>query len=980
MTTSILGYYGPDPKWQVFSDNGLPGAGYKLWAFAAGTTSPLDTYSDPFCQTANANPVVFDAAGRATIVFKLGVAYKIVLTYADGEIDSGTGLPTLGSTIWSIDNYGSISSAFCTVASIADLKALNSAAFDFVSVLGYYVAGDQGGGLFYWNGSSSVTQDTGMVFYGADNSSGANNGRYIRMITPGAEVNVRWFGAKGDNSNNDTTALAAADTYAQAQGAKPALYLPNGAFKISSDPGLVSLVHLAGGASLVCAALTPAIKPIIDDLGYHFSCTTNIVFPASQIVHAEWFSSVALGGGSNDDTAAFQKALLSIAANGGVLEVAGASVYYKITGTLPLASNLTIRGLGNQSCFKFASGISTTIPMFLGAATAVLTNVAIRKIQLDGNATGQISTHTPNAITGNFSNSVIEDCLMQNFFGTAISLGIAAYPCTNMKVKGNLFYQNGQNHTDESGLLAGSIKIVNGSYIDIIDNHIEDFNSYGAYGICIYCTATYSALTNINIKRNELIGCNIQHFPYGALYAGEVVVADNKVDLSSVYGYSTPDCIMFEYGNGHVRISNNTLYPNLVSAGIHVMPVGSTAPAIPLRYEIDNNSIFTTATLSTEADVNGSTHSGISIESAQHYTAYVHDNNIVMQNDDTTVPGLVTGSYGICEDGSAWGSATGTVKYGTNTISGWAVSIYNAHSTSTLVLPQTVSIIGDLHISGLIYGTLGLTGFINGLQMSVMTTAISVSSGCAMDSTGAQIIKLASMFNKNIVNSGRTAFQAWTLGSGGGGVPATVSFSTGWKNIFIIMDSAGTVDIGLDDAVNLDANKLLAYAGTITGTTWIYYRRIGSVYISGTSGSYQVRPFRQFGDFFSYDSDIWANDYTGAGDITAGAAISLLYVPLYIVTKAKINVRLENNNTSNSASNLLITNYNDTSSTPGYFPLSMGRPTVDAASYLASAFIMDIDTVVSGSSVLIYAKTGHSADRVSIAAIGYADYRGKDGF
>lgn len=70
---------------QYFDSNGDPLAGGKLYFYDTGTTTLATTYSDSAESTANANPVVLDAAGRQPDVFYTG-SLKIVLTSADDAI------------------------------------------------------------------------------------------------------------------------------------------------------------------------------------------------------------------------------------------------------------------------------------------------------------------------------------------------------------------------------------------------------------------------------------------------------------------------------------------------------------------------------------------------------------------------------------------------------------------------------------------------------------------------------------------------------------------------------------------------------------------------------------------------------------------------------------------------------------------------------------------------------------------------------
>lgn len=85
----------PSPVFTGFDNNGDPLSGGKLYTYAAGTTTPLATYTDVGLLTPNANPIILDSGGRAT-VFLRSTSYKFVLkTSAD-------------VTVWTQDNVSAV--------------------------------------------------------------------------------------------------------------------------------------------------------------------------------------------------------------------------------------------------------------------------------------------------------------------------------------------------------------------------------------------------------------------------------------------------------------------------------------------------------------------------------------------------------------------------------------------------------------------------------------------------------------------------------------------------------------------------------------------------------------------------------------------------------------------------------------------------------------------------------------------------------
>jgi hypothetical protein len=73
------GTYAPSVDYQFFTDAGAVLDGGKLYFYAAGTSTPLDTYSDVGLTTPNTNPIILNSAGRsANAIFFTASSYKLI--------------------------------------------------------------------------------------------------------------------------------------------------------------------------------------------------------------------------------------------------------------------------------------------------------------------------------------------------------------------------------------------------------------------------------------------------------------------------------------------------------------------------------------------------------------------------------------------------------------------------------------------------------------------------------------------------------------------------------------------------------------------------------------------------------------------------------------------------------------------------------------------------------------------------------------
>lgn len=98
----------PNEYQQFFDGSGNPLAGGKLYSYAAGTNTPLSTYTDESGGTPNANPTILDSKGRATIWIPQTTGYKFQLQ------------DSLSNVIWTVDNVFLIANGSITSKEIGN--------------------------------------------------------------------------------------------------------------------------------------------------------------------------------------------------------------------------------------------------------------------------------------------------------------------------------------------------------------------------------------------------------------------------------------------------------------------------------------------------------------------------------------------------------------------------------------------------------------------------------------------------------------------------------------------------------------------------------------------------------------------------------------------------------------------------------------------------------------------------------------------
>lgn len=241
----------PSPKMQFFDANGNPLVGGKLYTYAAGTTTPLATYTDSGAGTPNANPIILDSRGEASVWLGTSLYYMELKTSAD-------------VLVWTADNIGGI----------ATLSAL--AASGGSALIGFLQSG---------SGAVATTVQAKLR----------------------DRVSVKDFGAVGDGATDDSTAVQ------NAVNTGKEVFFPNGLYKILTPITVATAgQRLVGESSsntyfVTAAATTNDILRInafmVDVSGFNFrpTSTSNIclrIYGGQAHIHGNRFLAASANSGT----------------------------------------------------------------------------------------------------------------------------------------------------------------------------------------------------------------------------------------------------------------------------------------------------------------------------------------------------------------------------------------------------------------------------------------------------------------------------------------------------------------------------------------------------------------------------------------------------------------------------------------------------------------------------------------------------------
>jgi len=162
------------PFWQVFDANGNPAAGAKASFFTAGTSTPVNVFSDSTLVTAYTQPVVADSEGRFPTIYAAAGDYKIKVTDSANvdlapEVDNWTVLANLTQTILSFPTVTKTTNYTVVAADRGKVLEFDAAGSTLVVTLG---AATLTAGFPIWIVNAGATGTIQLQFGGGETLNG----------------------------------------------------------------------------------------------------------------------------------------------------------------------------------------------------------------------------------------------------------------------------------------------------------------------------------------------------------------------------------------------------------------------------------------------------------------------------------------------------------------------------------------------------------------------------------------------------------------------------------------------------------------------------------------------------------------------------------------------------------------------------------------------------------------------------------------
>ena len=625
---------------QFFDNNGVILTGGKIYTYAAGTSTPQVTYTSSSGATAHSNPIILDASGRVPggeIWLTDGLSYKFLLKDANdvliGTYDNITGI---NSNFINYTGEQEIQTATAgqTVFTLTTMQyqpGTNSLSV-FVDGVNQYGPGAQY--AYVETSSTVITFVTGLhvgasVKFTSTQINAASYGDAFQIsYTPpftasvatnvgdklAQYVNVKDFGAVGDGTTNDTTAVQNAISYAATVNAP--LYIPEGTYLLTSaitvssanrvnilgagrrnailfwsnaaatrglsitytdvitPPKITGLSLLTGattgGTALLItgpeAASVTYLGPYVDDLEITAADANTSTWDIGLHFYTCWYiclSNVTIKGTTSDNVTYPMVAGIKLTSCQ-VTFMTNFTIIHSETGILEAASGVATHGEG--FCFENFEIIGG-----LDAINLTADNVA------PGTNIGPGHTNTNRygiKLRNQYQTSIHDMLMYKTQLSTDNYICIELYDCNSCHIHDNEIKSSAGPTTDTTGIvLTGTTA---SDYNNIHDNSFGNFNGTTKTGIIIG-TGSGNNIIHHNLgdsSLTNLIVANVDAEPVNFLFANVPSVwttltvnsqtpSVGNTSINLFYITNTLATVITDFSNGFVGqqitvVSNNS--------------------------------------------------------------------------------------------------------------------------------------------------------------------------------------------------------------------------------------------------------------------------------------------------------------------------------------------------------------------------------------------------------------------------------------
>ncbi|CAN5316600.1 hypothetical protein BH09BAC2_BH09BAC2_06300 [soil metagenome] len=434
------------------------------------------------------------------------------------------------------------------------------------------------GNFFKWDTTLTAASANGGTIYAG--KSGANGA--WKMLFEGS-ISVKWFGAKGDNTNNDYTGIQGAINYAKL--VKGSVYLPQGIYKTNTPIRIYNGVReFYGPGKLIFGGTTGYTggEGVIDLDGTHFGTVNTPVSNCNISVAGIDANSVAkfciFGGGANSEITIeniifenIREAFAAVQLNFGCFNntITNNRFYLPVAPDTTSTAGINIIGKNTNGGTQVYDGnYFNASGAYVTPATPNYNNSITNNYISQGSHGIQVIAGLRNLISGNI-------CTAQSARSIIVSAGSAqniidSNSCTFFNSSGiHLAYNCIQNLITNNYIFApaaegeGGIQAYIGCSFNIIEgNYINCSSRYGVY-IAISCSDNL-------VSENTILGFNLAgitiesdwqktgYLPSGAVYS-QVRVAPPFA------GYTTHQ---WPYSNCNLNVISNNIIGNGYSASV----------------------------------------------------------------------------------------------------------------------------------------------------------------------------------------------------------------------------------------------------------------------------------------------------------------------------------------------------------------------------------------------------------------------------